>query len=89
MNFQSPFYHIFRIRIFRLMIQLRSLHFFPNISPYSLLKVCITNREQIARNFSVPNKNKAAVLSRIGLKHNMKYYLCMSLLIWLKNAKNG
>jgi hypothetical protein len=42
-------------------------HFVANISSCNLLNVCITNREQIARNFRISNENKAADLSRVGL----------------------
>ena len=43
-------------------------HFFPNISRYSLLNDCVTNREQMERNFTISNKNETVNLSRIFLK---------------------
>ena len=43
-------------------------HFFPNISQFSLLNDCVTNRKLMETDVTISNKNATPDLSRIGLK---------------------
>jgi hypothetical protein len=63
-------------------------HSFPNNSPCSFFNVCITNWEQIARNFRITNENKAADLSRIGVTLIPKSICARVWKLSIKKAKN-